>query len=898
MNNNEMPRRKGFSFLSFFLGILLGIILVIGTVVGVVLYVLNGKIEDVMGTVGVENKDEDGNYIYINTDKENGGAETLLDLISKISSFAGNTDTLSVGQVEGLLPVVGGFVDQLCDELNKYVVIDREELVSTPFGQIGEWVQEQVLSIQPASLLGVVGMDGALDNKIVSLLLEGHEADYVVSGSAKYPAYYDTYTLSGNTYVRGDGQPLPAGLESALVSKNDEYRLYFYENNGQNYVTDGSFGVSGNTYAPSENAKLSGNYYFNGGEKVTVSPITLRDFSDGEFAMLNDVYLTDFFEEGTSDLADKVLAGISLGDVVNGRLDLNEALANLTLADLIENISATDAVMVSLAYKVSRVSKVQNQSYSHTGLLKTENGKIDVFIETDNNNVKRVYYISDDGKEVDVPAMSVSELMEGINVDDLISDFTVADFVAIRPEDKIMAYIAYGIYGIDTDTNTAFVEIDGVETKCTIFVDEDGAISSVMTSGGVKVYGAPIGEITDSMNSITDKLTISDIVDVSGNSLLEKLGDKTINELSGAIDELTLGDVVEVGDNKILNKLKDTPIGELSDALNELTLGDVVETDGNKLLTKLAEKKINELSSAIDELTIGDVVDVGESKILKALEKEQIKNLSTAVENLKIGDVIDTDGSPMLEALSIYTIKELPDAVNKLTIGQVVGDTSGNPLLGRLKDTAIEDLSSEINELTVGDVMTVDEGTFLLSEFKDTKITELPKEVGRVSINTIYAKDIYCIKNDDGEVVVPAELKLATEYDVRYLYYVKRDDDKFELVGKSGRLTKSDFESNPGKYYTYGEAHGVWQTLLYDNGVERAYSLEELDQLMTNVSNNISKSDLNNLVDLGILDLDKDKLDKKLYYFDGNGFVEHNKTIGEMPLIDLINFVLDNVARS
>ena len=79
--NNNMPRKKGFSLLSFLLGILLGMILLIGMVGGVILYVLNGKIDDVMNMVDVPNRDEDGNNIYINTDKDNGGVETLLQLL-------------------------------------------------------------------------------------------------------------------------------------------------------------------------------------------------------------------------------------------------------------------------------------------------------------------------------------------------------------------------------------------------------------------------------------------------------------------------------------------------------------------------------------------------------------------------------------------------------------------------------------------------------------------------------------------------------------------------------------------------------------------------------------------------------------------------------------------------
>ena len=126
MNNNASGRR-GFSFLSFILGILIGIILVIGSVAGAAYYVLSGKIDDVMNTVGMPNKDEDGNNVYINTDKENGGVETLLELVTKVGELMSDTGSLSVGKVEKLVPAVSGFVDGIHETLAGFVEIDREE---------------------------------------------------------------------------------------------------------------------------------------------------------------------------------------------------------------------------------------------------------------------------------------------------------------------------------------------------------------------------------------------------------------------------------------------------------------------------------------------------------------------------------------------------------------------------------------------------------------------------------------------------------------------------------------------------------------------------------------------------------------------------------------------------
>ncbi len=224
MNNNASGRR-GFSFLSFILGILIGIILVIGSVAGAAYYVLSGKIDDVMNTVGMPNKDEDGNNIYINTDKENGGVETLLELVTKMGELMSDTGSLSVGKVEKLVPAVSGFVDGIHETLAGFVEIDREEFASVEFSALGEFVQEKVLDIEPAKLLDGFGMGGALDNKIVSLIFNGSEAEYVVDESTgvKYPAYYDVYNLSEGKYLReGDGDVLDQNRERVTLCRKTE----------------------------------------------------------------------------------------------------------------------------------------------------------------------------------------------------------------------------------------------------------------------------------------------------------------------------------------------------------------------------------------------------------------------------------------------------------------------------------------------------------------------------------------------------------------------------------------------------------------------------------------------------------------------------------------------------
>ncbi len=781
MNNNASGRR-GFSFLSFILGILIGIILVIGSVAGAAYYVLSGKIDDVMNTVGMPNKDEDGNNVYINTDKENGGVETLLELVTKVGELMSDTGSLSVGKVEKLVPAVSGFVDGIHETLAGFVEIDREEFASVEFSALGEFVQEKVLDIEPAKLLDGFGMGGALDNKIVSLIFNGSEAEYVVDESTgvKYPAYYDVYNLSEGKYLReGDGDVLDQNRESNLVPKNGAYRLYYYTANGKNYLTDGDFTftapearlANGEEYVPSQNAKLSGNYYFDAeNNKVTVTPVTLRALSDGGFEVLNGVYLTELLGEDGNDLAATVLGGISLGDIMNGEVNFDEVLSNLPLTDLLGSVKVDDTIMVSLVYRVSGVTAVSGQAYTHTGVYKNEGLEKGVLIETEESDggavIKSIYV--DDADKAEITSITVADLMDGFSVEDLMNDFTVAEFMDVKPEDGIICYLAYGIYGIDANNKTCKADVGGADKNCTYEVDADGKITSVIVvETGEKVPATPINEISGKINGLSNKLTIRELIT-----------------------------------------------------------------------------------------------------------------------NIEEGSLLDTLGD--------YTVNNIEQGINELTIGQIVKNTSGNSLMEALKDVKISELSSKMNDLTVSDVMGKDavEGNFLLKSLKNTKISELPKEISKLTINELYAEEIYKVTKDENgndlATPIPAEMKLATEYKEEYIYYEKKGDG-FVMVNidgnEQGKLTQQQFD---GTYYTYGKAQGMWEMLLYNNGTENAYALENLTDMVANVSQNMSSSTLNDLHNAGLLKFSDPKdLEKPVKYLDG----KPDTTLGELELTEALSYL-------
>ena len=224
MNNNS--RRRGFSFLSFFLGILMGMILLAGIVCGTAYIALSGKVDDVFNLIGMPNKDENGDNIYINSDKENGGVETLLELVTVLGEYAQATDTLSVGKVENLLPAVRGFVDELHGTINEFIPIEREELAAVQFAQLGDFMRDKVMDVKPAALFTQFGMSDVLENPIMKLIFLGTEANYVTVGGVKSPVYYDLYVNGESGFVRkADNAPVNENHAQYLVENGEEYRL-------------------------------------------------------------------------------------------------------------------------------------------------------------------------------------------------------------------------------------------------------------------------------------------------------------------------------------------------------------------------------------------------------------------------------------------------------------------------------------------------------------------------------------------------------------------------------------------------------------------------------------------------------------------------------------------------
>lgn len=373
------------------------------------------------------------------------------------------------------------------------------------------------------------------------------------------------------------------------------------------------------------------------------------------------------------------------------------------------------------------------------------------------------------------------------------------------------------------------------------------------------------------------------------------------NSLGKAVqlDALTLTDIVLDAFAPLNSVLVTDVIGEGDSTVNQIF--------GSTTLGALLRGEVDAQQLA-GELAIDAFIDIKADEALSAYLGYGVKRLKAAAGadynytgKISVGGV-DTDcylsaedGVVKLvwyfddgQKKSVFAAKmsELPARIqsfaNDMTVGDIiaVGETAPK-FLKAVASTPIGNLENKISDMTVGEMFEESElnGSALLRKLKSAKISGLAAAVDGLLIQEVYASRIY-------DVADGANPELATEYKEDLLYYVI-ENDEFVLAPineASGHVTAEQFEA--GEYYTYGEAQGMWRLVLYKDGVEKAYAMNDLDNMVASCAATLYKAKLGQLQAAGIIGADKDL--SGTLTIDGQ-----TKTVAEFTLEDVIWFVID-----
>lgn len=807
--------------ISFLLGFLFAILVEIGAVFGVYWYVMNNDINTVMAAIGLPNT----NDRYINTDKENGGVTTLKELLSGVQGLVFENGELAIvgksfDDISNLIPATQMLLNTFYGIADDYIELDHEAFESNPLMNLAQVLSDSVMNVKTAALLEKLGVIGDDANLLVKSLVMGSECDYAA-------------------VVTNDGRREGA-LKLPVM-----YDFYGYdENNGTyfNCVDNASAypanlaGREKELLTPSGKGEEFNTYtLYYVPCRVTENGIEEAEYIIGEHTVEDNgkTYKFQILEYGAD--TDFIAVEYNNG---NFEIDFNAVYAALNgestdISDRFTGYSYYAPYARNYYYteKNTDSDRWSLKTYSGKNYFRDNNNKmiqldaltlydiiVDPFSPLDSILVSDVIEGDSNIKKI-FGTTTLGALLRGEGIEEIIDDLEVSTFVTnVSPTNKVMCYIVYRISDLQPNGDGTYTAV----------YDKDGENEQIVT--------------------VT--------LDENGN----------IYEAEG-VEGVKVKDVAALANNMPITVLMDVRIDEpIMVYLGYGVKGVKAQTgDGYRYVGK---------------------VDVGGEYRDCNIATEE----NDGVVNVSAVWYFDDEGNRVY--VGGTKVNKVADRVNgfadALTVGDVLKlDGNENQLLHAIKDTPLSGMADRMEELKVGEIISSDKlnNSSMLRQLKNTKVSELSTAIDKLFIQRVYAEEVYGIEKN-------ADPALAEEYHADWLYY-KNVDGVFVLANTRenppendtsyddslGHITSGEFDE--GGYYTYGEAQGMWRLVLYKDGKEKAYTMNNFNNMVAACAQNVYKATLYDLQKAGIIDKEKD-LSKK---FNGT-------ELGDMTFEELLNMVL------
>ena len=519
--------------LCFIFGFLFAIIVEVALIAGGVYFLMKADIDDVLSLVGVENEDENGNKIIINTNVDEGGVKNITDLITAVRDMFGDgVDNLTIGEVEGLFPVADRFVDSiysgLAGALSAYdlteedlrEIIDKEELKATPVSQMGEFITECLNNVEVATVLRVAGINPQ-ENAMFLSIAYGMEAGVIYGEGEEIVLYRDVYTLnSTSAETPEEGEGTEEAQAATAVTDGEGASAYPAEGaDGETYYVreaDGSrLPQSMEQYlVPRANGTEYWLYYTvdDSGSAIYAEIASLAETEDGEEFTKSGVQYSTY---------DNRIAEVSGAYYYDAQGEL-VILSSRTLGDVLESdggiLSAFDDVYI-------------------TDVIGGNSGADDMLMEI-------------------FDGITVGDILDGnVIFNDLLDKVYVPDVLDVMANDAIMMYMGYSIVDVQpaedvpeggiatTYTGTAYVyelSADGSqwvreERPCVIITSDIGIVQEVWFTDGAgnrteQYNGVTITDINAQTANVLYDLKVKDVIEIDeSDRLMSKIGEYAIH---------------------------------------------------------------------------------------------------------------------------------------------------------------------------------------------------------------------------------------------------------------------------------------------------------------------------------------------------------------------------------
>ena len=613
------------------------------------------------------------------------------------------------------------------------------------------------------------------------------------NGQTKYLKYtFRTIEYGSDTKFIAVKPQVVDGKETFVIDPanidmyDDNYAINYHDGIEKRKENDAMYGVK----------TINGINYFkdNAGNVIDYDPLTISDIMLNPGETLENLYVSDligqFAGEGNADIISEVLAGISLGDMINQSVNYDEVIENIKISTLLNEVKADDTVMTYIVYNISNVENnggVYTATYDKGG----ENEKI-VTLTVDANGVIKSMKDSANNAVYGNTVKDLNTITNGLTLD---------IFLDVKADDAIMSYIGYGISNVVAVTGQSWQYEgtigEGTNAKTVhIYTDDNGYVTKVTDTSGNTVKGTTIDEVSDRVNGIMDVIAIPDLIDINPEEpIMAYLGYGLYDVVAGnGVDgsgkaythvakykdngtEITVyisseSNVIKSVWKEDGTKLKGTKANEVSSLVGNvdqaLRISDFVDieadnaimvyvgygvynvevsagTNNGKAYTHTGKIEVAGVDTAVCIATDANkvITSIWEADSGKTVDGTKVGNISDRFDNLynklKIKDLLTvTEGSSaILKALQDSTVNGLDSAINNLQIGEIITiDPNTSPkILQALANTKINGLSDKIDSLTVGDVMDIGENpTWILNTLKDTKINELQGKIDNLTV--------------------------------------------------------------------------------------------------------------------------------------------------------------------
>lgn len=596
-------------------------------------------------------------------------------------------------------------------------------------------------------------------------------------------------TVDGKTTFTLD----PAAIDASCTYYADYARNY-HEDVKKRSENDLIYGVK----------TVNGINYFkdNSGNVIDYDPLTVSDVMLDPTESLNSLLVTDLINDVASDgnmsILNELLAGISVGNIINDEVNYDELINDCAVSVFISDIKYDDNAMTYIVYNITNIVSDGNGNY--TAIYDRDGQNIPVTVEVDSNGIIKSVKDSQ-GNEVK------GNTIKDINT--ITDDLTLDVFMNLKANNAIMAYIGYGVTDLVKVSENLYTGTYGEGASAElvyVHTDSNGKITSVTDEHGNKIKGTGINEINSVLDNVMNVITVPDIIDIDPEEeLMAYLGygvydvvaqsgtDANGNEYDyvatykDGADEITvyISKTLTADGNTVINsvwKADGTPIkGTKADGVSALLdnvdqalrVAEFIDINVTESLMAYigygvydvtastgvaANGKAYTYTAKYDKEGVADPVTVyiatdgdlitevwdADNQIVESTKIGGISDkVNTVYDRVKLKDLIDTSTSRILQAVEDKTVNQLGGAIEELKVGEIVEiDNSSPAILQAIKDTPINGLSGRINELTIGEIVAVDGSSpKILQTLENTFINDLSSTIDTLKVEDVIAID-------------------------------------------------------------------------------------------------------------------------------------------------------------